>query len=79
MPTVLEVNGYRFKFFSNENDELPHIHITKGEGSAKYWLMPDCVEEYAYRFTVQQQRDIRILINKNRTLLINKWNEYFKQ
>ena len=31
MPTVLEINGYKFKFFSNENDERAHVHITKGE------------------------------------------------
>jgi len=53
MPTVLVVDGYKFKFFSNENNELPHIHITKGDGNAKYWLVPECKEEYSYGFTYE--------------------------
>jgi hypothetical protein len=78
MPTILEENGYRFKFFSNENNEPPHIHVTKGDGNAKYWLVPDCVEEYAYGFTIRERRDIKIIVNENAKLFIKKWNEYFK-
>ena len=78
MPTVLEVNGYKFKFFSNENDELPHVHITKGDGNAKYWLVPESVEDYSYGFTVRERRDIKTIIETNRESLINKWNGYFK-
>lgn len=40
MPTILTVNGFRFYFYSNENDEPVHIHIEKAGGSAKYWLDP---------------------------------------
>jgi hypothetical protein len=36
MPTVFYFNGYRFFFFSNENDESMHIHVEKAGGSAKY-------------------------------------------
>jgi hypothetical protein len=79
MPTVIEVNGYKFKFFSNENDEPAHIHITKGDGNAKYWLIPGCEEEYSYGFTVRERRDIKSLVLKNREQLIKKWNEYFKK
>ena len=79
MPTVLEVNGYKFKFFSNESDEPAHIHITRGDGNAKYWLLPDCKEDYSYGFTVRERRDIRNLVIVNRQQLINKWNEYFKK
>ena len=38
MPTVFYFKGYRFYFFSKENDEPVHIHIEKAEGSAKFWL-----------------------------------------
>ncbi len=78
MPTVLVVNGYKFKFFSNENDEYPHIHITKGDGNAKYWLVPKCKEEYSYGFTARERRDIKELVNQHKGSLIKKWNEYFK-
>jgi len=36
MPTVLQINGYKFKFYSNENDEPAHIHIVKGNGTLKF-------------------------------------------
>ena len=77
MPTVLVVEGYKFKFFSNENNELPHVHITKGNGNAKYWLEPECMEDYTYGFTVRERRDIKQFTNSNRAFLIQKWNEYF--
>ncbi|MBL7800611.1 MAG: DUF4160 domain-containing protein [Chitinophagales bacterium] len=78
MPTVLDVNGYRFKFFSNENDEPQHIHITKGDGNSKYWLVPKCEEAYSYGFTAQERKAIKGLVIKHQEFLIKKWNEYFK-
>ena len=78
MPTVLEISGYKFKFYSNENDEPAHIHITKGNGNAKYWLRPSIEEEYSYNFTVRERRDIRELINENYETLTEAWDEYFK-
>ena len=40
MPTVHRERGFRFYFYSNENDEPPHIHVDKGGASAKVWLQP---------------------------------------
>jgi len=77
MPVVLLINGYKFKFYSNENDEPPHIHVTKGGGKAKYWLTPLVEEEYSYGFTVRERREVRELVLGNSALLINKWNDYF--
>ena len=31
MPTVLNIKGYRFFFFSLEGNEPPHIHIEYGD------------------------------------------------
>jgi hypothetical protein len=36
MPTVLNINGYRLFFFSNEKNEPIHIHIEKAENYAKF-------------------------------------------
>jgi hypothetical protein len=35
MPTLLRVEGFRFFFFSNEGQEPPHVHVSKGDGLAK--------------------------------------------
>lgn len=40
MPTVLLINGFRFFFYSNENDEPMHIHVKKGNADGKIWLEP---------------------------------------
>ena len=40
MPTVLRIGLYRFFFYSNENNEPPHIHVEDAEKVAKYWLEP---------------------------------------
>lgn len=79
MPKILEENGYRFSFYSNENDENPHVHISKGNGNAKYWLIPDVIEVYAYGFTIRERRDIRIIVDKNSPILLKKWYEYFEK
>jgi len=40
MPTVLRQDGFRFFFFSRENEEPPHIHVEYPERYAKFWLRP---------------------------------------
>lgn len=39
MPTLLLIKGLRF-FYSNENNEPAHVHITKGNAEGKVWLEP---------------------------------------
>ena len=41
MPTVFRWKGYKFLFFSLDEGEPPHVHVTKGSGQAKFWLA-DC-------------------------------------
>ncbi len=36
MPTVLLILGWRFYFFSNENNEPIHIHVSKAEMEGKF-------------------------------------------
>jgi hypothetical protein len=40
MPTVMRIGPYRFHFYSRENNEPPHIHVTREEMEAKFWLRP---------------------------------------
>ncbi len=77
MPTVLEIEGYKFRFYSNENNEQVHVHVTKGSGTMKIWLLPTVIEEYSYNFTVREQRDIRSIVLRNLDKLIKDWYAYF--
>ena len=41
MPSIFEASGYRFYFWSNENNEPIHVHISKGNpspNSTKVWI-----------------------------------------
>lgn len=38
MPTVLRIGTFRFHFYSDEQDEPPHIHVRTPEGECKFWL-----------------------------------------
>lgn len=40
MPTVLRIGPYRFHFYSREGNEPPHIHVTREEMEARFWLRP---------------------------------------
>ena len=79
MPNVLFINGFRFFFYSNENDEPAHVHITKGNANGKVWLEPNIAIAYMYGFTNAEQKNIMEIIGDNYATLINKWNEYFNQ
>lgn len=78
MPTVFEINGYRFFFYSNENNEPIHIHVSKAGAEAKYWIEPEPEEVYSYGFKVKERKEIKQLVKDNTGIITKSWNEYFK-
>jgi hypothetical protein len=79
MPTVLLVRAFRFFFYSNENNEPIHVHVTKGNADGKIWLEPGVEIVYMHGFTNAEQRDIMEIILVNLEQFKNKWHEYFDQ
>lgn len=43
MPTLLQSGPYRFFFYSRENNEPPHVHVSRDDLEAKFWLDPVCL------------------------------------
>lgn len=78
MPTLFEINGYRFFFYSNENNEPVLIHISKGGAKSKFWLLPIIEEEYSYGFKLNERKEIKLLVKEHAQEIIEKWNEFFK-
>ena len=56
MPTVLFINGIRFFFYSNENDEPIHIHVKKGDAEGKIWLESQCAIAYLHGLQMQKKK-----------------------
>ena len=79
MPTVLRKDGFRFFFYSNENNELPHIHVQKGGAEGKIWLEPKTEIAYVYGFTNTEIKEIAIICFEHAGLFITKWNGYFNK
>lgn len=76
MPTLLRVDGFRFFFFSNENNEPPHIHVEHGDYIAKFWLNPVKLAD-SYGFHSNKIAKITMIVLRNRTLFLEKWHEFF--
>lgn len=79
MPRVLEWNGYRFFFFSNEGSPLEpcHIHIRKGAKTAKFWLVPEVRLAKAYDMTSRELKTLEEQVILHKDTIKEKWNEYF--
>ena len=39
MPTIF-IEGYKFRFYSSDIQEPPHVHVIHGDDVAKIWLVP---------------------------------------
>ncbi|MBN9074029.1 MAG: DUF4160 domain-containing protein [Rhizobiales bacterium] len=77
MPTVLIRSGYRFFFYSRENNEPAHIHVEYGDKIAKYWL--ESVElASSRRFRAHELSDLRTLVIEYRRMFLEAWHDHFE-
>lgn len=76
-PTVFRENGYRFFFFSREEDRM-HVHVVSGDGEAKFWLEPEIELAKNYHYTRKQLKDVENLIEEHQDELISTWQKHFE-
>ncbi len=79
MPELLRILGYVFSFYSNENNEPPHVHVEKGGAEAKIWLEPEVKAEYFVGFKKKDKKKIMDIVKENVEHFKKKWHEYFKK
>ena len=77
MPTVLTEQGFRFFFWSNENDEPMHVHVEKGGAEGKIWLEPVVKIAYMHGFIAKQEKIIMGIIKDKFLIFKQKWDEHF--
>ena len=76
MPTILNKDGYRFYFFSNEHEPI-HVHVRFGAGKARFELAEDVSLLESKGMKVQELRRAQELAEENAELIRRKWREYF--
>jgi hypothetical protein len=76
MPVVLRIGPYAFFFYSQENNEPPHIHVRRDRKRAKFWLDPVELES-ANGLRPHEINLLAKLVAENRTLFLEAWNDYF--
>lgn len=77
MPTIL-IEGYKFRFYSSDRVEPPHVHVIRDDKVAKIWLTPVEVE-YNHGYNRSELNRIVRLTKANREQLLEAWNEYFSR
>jgi hypothetical protein len=74
-PTVLREKGYRFFFFSREEDRM-HIHVICPEGEAKFWLEPEIELARNYKLTGFHLKEINGIIKEHFDEFKNAWAKH---
>jgi hypothetical protein len=77
MPTI-KIERYKFRFYSSDAGEPPHVHIIDGDKVAKIWLRPISVE-YNHGYNRAELNYILKLTRENQARLLENWNEYFNR
>lgn len=79
---LLDFLGYTFYFWSNENGEPVHVHVSKGrqsQNSTKFWITRDSVELVHNKSGIPQNelKKIQKYICANRDTIIARWYMHF--
>lgn len=75
-PTVFRESGFRFFFFSREEERM-HVHVISVDGEAKYWLEPEMELAKNFKFTRKQLKQIEELIEDHHDDIVSSWQEHF--
>jgi len=75
MPTIIRVKGYRLFFVSFDGSEPIHVHVRRGDLSAKVWLDP--LRMAWSEFKAHEDRELLRIVAENETLIREKWHEHF--
>ena len=75
MPTIL-IAGYRFRFYSSDLHEPPHVHAIHDDNEAKIWLEPIHLEYNRGYSRVELNRVLK-LTEQNQARLLEAWHENF--
>ena len=83
MPNLFTVSGYKIYFWSNENNEPIHVHVSKGQptpNSTKIWLTSagGCIlADNGSRIPQNELNKLMEFISAQFFLICNEWKKHF--
>lgn len=75
MPTVLEIFGLRFFFFSEDHAPI-HVHVVKGDDDAKISIEPEIKLIYNHGLKTKDITRALKLAEMYKEDIIETWNKY---
>jgi hypothetical protein len=75
MPTIF-IEGYKFRFYSSDVNEPPHVHVIQAERMAKIWLNSLEVE-YNRGYNKTELNKVLKLTALHESKLLEAWHEHF--
>jgi hypothetical protein len=75
MPTIQIPGPYKFGFYSNENNEPAHVHVTRDSKECKFWIGPVRLADGG-KFAAHELKKIETLIIKHENEIQAKWDEH---
>ena len=81
MPTILQLLGWRFYFYTDERNEPLHIHAQKAEMECKYQLDIknfEIREASSYNMSPKDYREVRRIIFQHFDYIIDEWEKFHR-
>ncbi|MCB6902106.1 DUF4160 domain-containing protein [Hoylesella buccalis] len=75
MPTIFEIFGLRFFFYSDEHRPI-HVHVVKGDDDAKIQIEDEVKLVYNHGLKAKDLKRALELAEMYKEDIINTWNEY---
>ena len=75
-PTVFSKGGFRFFFFSRE-EERSHVHVIGHGGEAKFWLDPTIALAGNHGLSPRDLREAQHMIEEHEDEIRRTWQEHF--
>jgi len=76
-PTVFRFKNYRFYFFSREEKRV-HVHVSSGDGEAKFWLEPVIALACSEGFKRIELGRLQKLVERHQDEIKKSWRKHFQ-
>ncbi len=77
MPVVWRSGPYVVRFYSNEGDEPPHVHVVHDRDEAKFWLEDPVRLARNWGVAAHRLTEVQSLLQAHRKQLLRDWHDYF--